>query len=360
MTFARFMELALYDPELGYYRVARTGIGRAGDFLTAPETHPIFGAAIATQAAEVWERLDRPASFTIREDGAGTGALAESILRAIRRRRPELLEATRYLPVELNGHRAAAIVERLETAGFGRNLAPGTGAEAAIVIANEFLDALPVHRVQQHGAELLEIFVDWRGDRFADQPAPPSTPLLVARLAEERISLAEGQQAEIALGVGPWFDEVGRWLGRGLVVVIDYGQPAEELYGPRHPAGTLLGYAGHRAIDDPYANVGRQDLTAHVDLTAVEHAARLSGFDLLGQTSQAEFLMGLGVEDLLEEARSDPALTMGEYVELRSGLVRLLDPRATGGFRVLLFGRDVAPEPPLRGLAFRLRGGIRA
>ena len=138
-----------------------------------------------------------------------------------------------------------------------------------VVIANELLDALPVHRVRQVGGNLVEVFVDSSGDGFVDRLGPPSTPRLAARLSEEGVELAEGQQAEIALGIDAWFDEIQRWLGRGLVVVIDYGYPATVLYGPRHQAGTLLGYVGHRAIDDPYANVGRQDLTAHVDLTAV-------------------------------------------------------------------------------------------
>ncbi len=134
------------------------------------------------------------------------------------------------------------------------------------------------------------------------------------------------------------------------MIVVDYGYPAAELYGPARRAGTLLGYRGHRVVDDPYVSVGRQDLTAHVDFTALELAAGRRGFDVLGKTSQAAFLVALGVEDLLRRVQANPATTMGDYVALRSGLVRLLDPRALGGFRVLLLGKGLPEGAAVRGL----------
>lgn len=348
IPFARFMELALYHPDHGYYRQARPGPGRAGaDFLTAPETHPIFGQAIARQVEEMRRRLGDPAAFTIREYAAGSGALAAAIL-------PELRPGARYEAVEVNEHRREELSDRLpDVAALDR--APRGRPFTGVVLANELLDAFPVHRVVLRGGRLREIHVRRDGTRFADDERDPSTPRLAERLHAEDVHLGEGQQAEINLGVDDWLAEVARDLVRGFVVIIDYGYPAAELYTARRGAGTLLGYSGHRVVDDPYAAVGRQDLTAHVDFTAVERAAISLGLTPLGLTSQAEFLVGVGAAEIVERLRSDPGTEYGEWLALRSALGRLLDPRATGAFRVLILGRDVPSEPALSGLSYRLR-----
>lgn len=358
ITFARFMELALYAPALGYYTSPPTRIGRDGDFLTAPETHPIFGAALARQVADAWHRLGEPRPFTVREYGAGVGALAEAIMRTLAADEPELARALRYEAVEINPHRRDELVRRLADALPGAAFAaldPATAAGSApsgagLVLANEFLDAFPVHRVEQTADGLRELYVDRRDATFVDVVGPPSTPGLAERLAAEGIRLEAGQRAEIALGLDGWLAEVARWLGRGIVIVIDYGYPADELYSPRRRAGTLMGYVDHHPVDDPLVAVGRQDLTAHVDFTAVERAATTAGLTTIGSTTQASFLMSLGLEDLLERARSSPDLRLEEYLELRSGIVRLLDPRHTGGFRVLALGGGVAAGQALLGL----------
>ena len=366
LTFARFMELALYDPEDGYYRVAADRPTRTGDFLTAPELHPIFGAALARQLDEIWQRLGEPPEFVLREYGAGAGTLGLAILRALAgtgpggsaAASPGLAGALRYAPVEISEHRRADLTERLVAAGFGANLAldrpldePATGC----VLANEFLDALPVHRVVWQTGQLQERFVGWDGHGLCDVVGPPSTPALAQRLADEGVQLAEGAQAEICLAIDGWLGEVGAGLQRGCVLVIDYGYPAIELYGPSRASGTLRAYAGQQVHDDPLVAVGRQDLTAHVDLTAVERAAQAVGLSLLGVTSQAEFLVGVGVDALLETIRADPTTTAEGWLTVRSALHRLLDPRLLGGFRVLALGRGMATEPALRGFVYRLR-----
>ncbi len=142
-------------------------------------------------------------------------------------------------------------------------------------------------------------------------------------------------------------------MRRGYVLIVDYGHPAAELYGPTRRDGTLRAYVRHAAHADPYRNIGRQDLTAHVDITAVEDAALANGLDVLGVTTQAEFLAGADGDELLDQARRS-ASTYEEYLALRSGVARLLDPRAMGAFRVVVLGRDVATLPRIRGLAFRL------
>jgi SAM-dependent MidA family methyltransferase len=368
LTFARFMELALYDPDRGYYRSAAERPGREGDFLTAPDLHPVFGAAIARQLDEVWRRLDEPDRFVLREYGPGSGSLALAALRALAGQgpmgsvtgSPGLAAAIRYAPIEVNAHRLAQLTDRLAAAGFGPTLEPGLDAgrpEPGVVVANEFLDALPVHRLTVIDGRLRELYVDRRADAFVEVVGDPSTPALEDRLAGEGITLAEGARAEVCLAIDRWVDEAASGLERGLVLVIDYGHPAATLYGPERAAGTLMAYAGHRAHDDWTVAVGRQDLTAHVDFSAVERRARADGLAVLGLTSQAEFLIGVGTEALVDAIRSDPDTTFEDRTALRSALGRLLDPRAMGGFRALCLGRGLAAEPALAGLAFRIGRG---
>jgi len=176
----------------------------------------------------------------------------------------------------------------------------------------------------------------------------PSTPALVTRLAAEGIALAPWQPAELCLAIDDWLAAAIAPLERGLVLVIDYGAEARNLYAPAR-GSTLRAYQRHRVHGDPLVAIGRQDLTAHVDLTAVERAARVAGLDPLGRTTQARFLARLGLGELLVGLQSDPATTLESYLHARSAVARMLDPRATGAFAVLAFGRGLAPEPALRG-----------
>ena len=358
MSFARFMELALYDPAGGYYRSATARPGREGDFLTAPETHPIFGSALALGIAEVWDRLGRPDEFVLREYGAGTGTLALAILDRLRLDGSELAAILRYDPIEVESRRLETVAARLGAAGWANVLvdpAERGRPVVGVVLGNEVLDALPTHRVIAREGGLREVLVGSAHGRFVDVEAEPTTSELAARLRAEGIELADRQHAEICLAVDPWMAQAAAGLRQGLLLLIDYGHPASELYDPhRRPNGTLLAYLRQRAHDDPYRHVGRQDLTAHVDVTAVERAAARADLVHLGTTTQAEFLVGLGTEALLQAIQADPGTTIEAYLAVRSGLMRLLDPAATGRFRVMGFGRDWPAGLPLAGFAYRL------
>lgn len=342
ITFATFMELALYHPQYGYYRTDAVRAGRAGDFITAPEAHAIFGHAIARRLAAMWRQLDRPEPFTLREYGAGAGTLALAILDGLRTDGDDLLTALRYEPVEINPVREAELAERLDAAGFADVLhQPVPGEQiTGCVLANEFVDAFPVHRVEMHGGELREIYVVWRDGWFADEPGPLSTPEISDRLAREGITLAEGQRAEVALGPTGWIAEVAAALERGYVLVIDYGYPAAELYGPERRDGTLKAYTRHTVHDDPYRAVGEQDLTAHVDFTALMDAARDHGLTVLDLTTQADFLADAGIGEILVAMQRRPGITAEDYLAARAAVMHLIDPGGMGRFRVLTLGRE--------------------
>lgn len=358
MTFARFMDLALYDPDGGYYRASEPRPGRAGDFLTAPEAHPIFGRAVARVLDETWRRLGEPDRFILREYGAGTGTLASAILDGLRRDASGLGRVIAYDPVEVEPRRITAIASRLAEAGFADALVEadqGGGPAVGVVLANEVLDALPVHRVRRRAGDLVEVAVGLDGDRFVEVEIEPTTPALANRLGSEGIELVDGQTAEICLALDGWVAGAAAGLAGGLLLVIDYGAPATELYDPvRRRDGTLRAYLRHRVSDDPYRHVGRQDLTAHVDVTAVERAATGAGLTHVATTTQAEFLVGAGTDQLLRAIQSDPATTLEEYLTVRSALMRLLDPAAMGRFRVMAFGRDWPTGTPLAAFAYRL------
>jgi SAM-dependent MidA family methyltransferase len=357
ITFARFMELALTHPEHGYYQADEARAGFAGDFLTGPETHRIFGHALARQVAECWDRLGQPESFVVREAGSGSGTLARDIIDGLGAERPELLTALRYELSDVSAARVRAGSERLRAAGHGERVAVATGDSfTGVLLANELLDAFPVHRLVMRTGQLRERYVTWSDDWFVDVEGPLSGPALAEPFAESSgIALAEGQQVEVSPAAWAWARSIGTTLERGYAILIDYGYPAAELYSATdRPDGTLRTYSAHLVGDDPYRRVGRQDLTAHVDFTAIARAATAGGCATLGLMSQAYFFAGLGIEELLLDMQRSGS-DLPDYLNARETIMTLLDPRSLGRFRVLVLGKDVPSEPPLRGLSFSLR-----
>lgn len=360
ITFARFMAVVLHDPELGYYAAAGPRPGRAGDFLTAAELHPIFGWTIARAVEEAWGLVGRPDPFTLVEHGAGSGTLGLAILDGLRRSGSPLLATLRYEPVEIAPSRRAELERGIAAAGFAERLvspaAPDTPTApvAGVVLANELLDALPFHRVTAAAGRLRELLVGWdpAAGRFVDAVADPTTPALAARLDADGVELADGQRAEICLEIDPWLAAVAARLERGVVLLVDYGHEAAELYGPARRDGTLRTYLRQMVGRDPYAHVGRQDVTAHVDLTAVVRAGEAAGLRHLGTTTQAAFLAGSGLGELVAAIREDPGTTLPSWIEVRAAVARLLDPGATGGFRVVAFGRALPGDATLAGLGY--------
>lgn len=343
VTFAEFMAVALYHPEGGYYTSSEP-VGAAGDFYTSPSIHPAFGTLLAVQLHQMWELMDRPAPFTVVEPGCGNGLLCRDILKAAEDLPGNFARSLRYV-----------CVDRLETAGRERGL-PGANRIASTtlpfrglvgcILSNELIDAMPVHQVTLRDGVLKEVFVALDGDRLATRTGDPSTPLLQRRLGDLGIELEEGQIAEVNLSMDCWIREAAQSLHRGLILAIDYGRTAEELYSPTERfRGTLTTYHRHLQTDQPLERVGQQDMTAQVDFSALARASERAGLDFLGYTTQAEFLSNLGLQDLLRRPLAGP---MRQVQANRVGIRELAKPGGLGGFKVIAFGKDVG-EPSLWG-----------
>ncbi len=358
ITFAHFMDLALYHPAEGYYTAPGRDIGPAGDFYTSANVHPLFGTMLAAQLYEMWELLGRPRPFTIVEYGAGTGLLAGDILSALRDRWPLFLEAACYVIIEISANLVGIQKENLAARGLPggkvkwlKSLADfGPGSSfLGCVLSNEVVDAFPVHRVKQVEGRLREIYVALAGHRFVELDGELSRPELADYFAQAGVQLAEGQEAEVNLAALAWLEEVATALRRGFVLTIDYGYEARELYGPRFPQGTLLGYRQHRPTVNPYQAIGRQDLTAHVDFSALRRKGQEVGLETIGFTTQMKFLLALGI---LEEADRWQGEQREDEDVLRAKLAlkRLIMPGGMGEiFKVLIQHKNVA-NPYLKGL----------
>ena len=342
LPFDRFMELALYEPGLGYYAAGSPKLGAAGDFVTAPELSPLFGGCLAVQCAEVLGQLG---GGDILELGAGTGALAVQVLEGLER-----LDAVpaRYLILEpspdLQDRQQRLLAERLpRLAGRCVWLDRLPRDLRGAVLANEVLDAMPVHRFRiGPDGEILEIFVGERDGALTETAAPPRSPGLaeaVAAIQSEGLALAPGYESEINLRLPPWLHALSESLTAGLALLIDYGYPSAAYYQPDRSMGTLMCHLRHQAHSDPYRHLGLQDITAHVDFSAAARAGLAAGFELAGFAPQAQFLMGCGIDRLLAP---EPGADIPD-LDLLLGAKQLLMPNAMGErFKVLGLAKNVA------------------
>ncbi len=342
ISFRDFMAMALYHPRLGYYCSPGDKIGRAGDYLTSPEVSPVFGAIVGRQLREMWQALGRPVPFQVVEAGAGTGALSRDILTWAGRADSEFAGAIQYRMVEVSEALAARqrqtlAAERLDDkAGWCAEL---PDAVQGCILSNELLDSLPVHRVAAEGGELREAFVAWDGGRFTEELRPAADGIgdYFRRLG---LLPGEGCRAEVNLEAVAWMRAAAAALRRGFVLTFDYGYEAEEMFAPWRRDGTLLCFYRHNPSTDPYARIGRQDMTSHVDFTSLRRAGEEAGLRTLGLVSQSEFLSDLGIADALTPpAGGQPDLE--QYYSRRRAIMELLDPAGLGRIRALIQSRGV-------------------
>ena len=364
ITFAQFMEQALYHPEYGYYTAHRERIGKKGDFFTSSSVHFCFGRLIARQLEQMWQLLGR-GNFTIVEQGAGEGHLCLDILDALAETAPEFYSCLDYRLIEIspdNRRKQEQLLSHHISAGRIRwcELAELQNVQGCF-LSNELLDAFPVHLIEKHAGELQEIFVIYQDGSFSEELRPLSTGLIKNYFHRIGIEPAEGNRCEVNLAAGDWITTIAGILQRGFVLTIDYGYLAEELYAPYRHAGTLLCYHRHQTNENPYQRVGHQDITAHVDFTALQLVGQQHNLETLYFGQQYQFLMGLGFLEMLMELESretDPVKAQA----LRMNLKTLILPEGGMGesFKVLIQGKNIG-QPELlcskRIADIRLPGG---
>lgn len=338
ITFAEFMDVALYWPHGGYYSTTRA-FGPGGDFYTAPLTHPVFGALIAQQLLRMWSALDHISPFTVVELGAGSGRLALDVAIETPKLAPRFGDTMRYVAVDR--HPAPPGYDGEWVASDRVPKIQGAG----VILANELLDAMPVHRVTVQDGRFRELLVGLSEDNeLVEIAGDPTTPELALRLEQLGIRLPEGFRAEINLAMHDWMETVFQALDIGYLLLIDYGHVASDYYGESRSRGTLRCYHAHTLSMNPLVNVGRQDISVHVDLTSLKSAALAAGFVEMESLSQAEFLNRLGFSQFVAELRSRSTLPQ----PTRAGNLRLMnllvDRDGMGAFRVLGFTKGAPGE----------------
>ena len=302
----------------------------------------------------MWENLGRPAELMLVEAGAGVGRCAVHVLDFCEAQLPAFYDALRYVAVERSASRREQATSRSERHAAAGRFAASAEIPARIPVgcffSNELVDALPVHRITVDGSALKEILVGLREENFVDVLAPLSTCAISEYFAAQGIALGEGQHAEAGLEACDWISEIGRRLERGYVLTIDYGHPAADLFDDHHMRGTLLAYQNHRASEDFYAAPGEQDLTAHVNFTALEAWGKRAGLETAGCTSQTAFLLALGQGNEFADLY-DPGQTEADRARARLQLKTLIHPEGMGErFQVLIQQKGVT-VPQLTGLA---------
>lgn len=351
LSFHDFMEMALYYPGKGYYTSPGDRTGRSGDFYTSPYLTHLFGDMIAGQLEEMWLALDaRP--FTVVECGPGTGLLCADILRRLRRNEA-LYQQLQYILIEKSGwmrekERKVLAAEGLSDKVRWENqlgdLSPVTGC----ILSNELIDNFAIHRVVMQD-QLMEVFVGYE-DGFTEVLRPAGKELK-EYLHQLGVTLPKGFRAEINLEATQWIRQASAALKKGFILTIDYGNSSSGLY--QDKAGTLICYHRHSMNHSPYSFIGEQDITSHVNFSALDHWGRLEGLEYCGYTSQARFLQGLGLNRRLQELEREGS-TAGDPRDPREAELRRLHTLLVGmgnSFKVLIQRKGIG-RSFLSGLQF--------
>ncbi|HEU5347242.1 MAG TPA: SAM-dependent methyltransferase [Ktedonobacterales bacterium] len=378
ITFARFMAVALYHPTLGYYAgggAGREPVGWEGDYFTSGDLHPLWGASIARQLHQMWQLMGQPARFDVVEPGAGRGLLARDVWGWALRHAPDWASSLHYTLADrapkdtpLRTARESRLAAELARLGAPEgaihwadelsDALPHDGITGCVV-SNELADALPAHIVEKREGVLREIYVDvdMAAGRFIERAGPPSTPEVATYLDEYHVpwrDYPDSWRAEVCLEARAWLRRIAAGIRRGFILTIDYGDTARRLYTRDRRRGTLAVYSQHQFGERPLAQPGTQDITAHVNFSALIQTGRESGWRLAGLTTQAAFLAALGLRDRIAALSGPLAPAAGDgsgavdsqlaylrRISQRNALSVLLSPTGLGGFKVLIQHRGV-------------------
>lgn len=357
MTFERFMAMALYEPGLGYYASSQTDIGQAADYYTSTNLHALFGIMIAEHVAEMWEIMGKPDPFTFVEQGPGLGLFARDFLDRILSEHPDLYRALIYCMLELN----PSLVERQRKLLSAHSEAvrwfskmEGMNASHGVLFSNELIDSFPVHLLEFQKEGIREIYVVEKDGILAFQ----SGDLSARKEVEEYFAGIgfkgfPGYRTELNLNAKKWITAVSRLFETGYIITVDYGFNTHDYYSPERSTGTLLCYYRHQTNDQPLLRPGEQDITAHVNFSALADWGKEAGLKPLGFLSQSSFLLNMEIDRHI--ARLYAELPEEQYLQAAAQVRSLLMPDGMGeSHKILIQGRNV-PEKPLKSLSVRNR-----
>ena len=380
ITFETFMDMALYYPELGYYASANLEIGRKGDFYTSPHLHRVFGAMIGKQLEEMWEIMGKPSDFHAVEIGAGAGYLCKDILDYLRDKK--IFQSLNYLIVELN---PVMIEKQKELLSNPSNPFLIKGGERGLldekvkwvtslkevkdikgcILSNELLDAFPVHIVEMEenpfippfdkgglggfSEKLKEIYVGFDGNKIIEIKQDISSIDIINYIKEFSIGIPNGYRTEINLKIKGWLKEISEILTEGFILTIDYGYTEERYYEGDRTKGTLLCYYKHQANENPYENIGMQDMTAHVNFSSVKKWGEDFGFRTIGYCPQGTFLISLGIDEAITELYSNSPDYESEILKIKG----LILPQGMGESHRVMIQYKGERLPALRGFSMR-------
>jgi SAM-dependent MidA family methyltransferase len=383
ITFETFMDMALYYPGFGYYASSETTIGREGDYYTGPHLHPIFGAMIGRQFMEMWMTMGRPFEFYAVEIGAGLGYLCKDIIDYLHRpcKNPQLsryksdfLKSLRYVIVEPYDHfrekqkeLLADLLKNLPSSPFTKGWNKSGEKEqksnnfitwvnslnelddvVGCFFSNELLDAFPVHMVEMED-ELKEVYAAFDGRDLIEEKNKPASGDIADYFKQFSINIQRGYRTEINLRIRNWLSDINAALLRGYVLTVDYGYSAKEYYSEERTKGTLLCYRKHQFNESPYLNIGKQDITAHVNFSSLKKWGEELGLKTSGYCAQGAFLISAGIDEVITELYSDSP----DYLSEVSKIKGLIMPQGMGESHSVMIQHKGEGLPELRGFSMR-------
>ena len=364
ITFSQFMQICLYSPKGGFYSARTNRINT--EFGTSPTSHPLFGTLIAKQLKQMWEILDSPSIFQVIEVGSGDGALARSIVDEIQLLDANFSDALQYVATDYEPWWPNSLNESLGWNGEAQNSRPNkreitwginrVKAEGVTpfknitgcILCNELVDNFPFHQFVIQDGLVKEIYVTTSDKGFTEILDIPSSPLISNRLKSLNLDLPEGYRGEINLGIDSWMAEVFETLDRGFTLSIDYGELSKDLYSSKYSNGTLMCYNQHQYTNNPYQNIGSQDITSFVDFTSLMKAGEKQGFITQGYALQRRFLENLGFYSYLDSLDTKE-LSYARKELSRIAMKTLIDPDDYGDFKVLIQSKGIIKDIELLG-----------
>jgi SAM-dependent MidA family methyltransferase len=352
LSFAEYLNLVLYHPWYGYYSSKSDQIGARGDFFTSCSLGADFGELIAVQLQQMWEVLAYPHPFTVLEMGAGKGHLAWDILNHLQREYPHCFQAINYvineISPQLRQQQQQLLTPKFPQVTWKNWQEIPDNSLIGCCFSNELVDAFPVHQLILSQGELKEIYVTFSDNQFKETYQPLSQPELakyfqLCNLDFPSANYPDGYRTEVNLFALQWLETLASKLNTGYILTIDYGYDAEHYYHPQREQGTLQCYYQHQRHHNPYLYLGEQDITTHVNFTALERQGELLGLNNLGLTKQGIFLMALGLGDKLQKI-TNSTNNLQQIIQRRDALHQLINPAGLGNFTVLLQGKNLTQQ----------------